>query len=90
MAYDENSIRILDAQESQEKFLFAKKVELLRLYPTNSQEFIHRLVDACVLSGTPIEKAVSRYLDGDKSAEVPEELFACFKNSIRAHQGGQS
>lgn len=78
--YDAGAIQILSGEEARHRFPFARAVELAVRYPSVSSKFIERLVEACRLVDYPVEDAVRRYLDRDKSIVVSPELVECFKD----------
>lgn len=82
--YDASAIRILGDDEILERFLFARVAELGRKYPHVAPDFIRRLIESVAQSGCPLELAVARYLDRDKTVEVPDEFIACHLEAVRA------
>ena len=74
--YDENSIKILTRQQAGKQFHYALVEQLAIEYPSKSPEFIGRLVLASDCSGYPLEMAGGRYLKGDRSIKVTDELPA--------------
>lgn len=73
--YTAAAIRILPPQEVANRFAFAQVAQLAAQYPSVAPEFIARLIEACVLSDFPIEQAVQRYLDKDRSIAITPELL---------------
>ncbi|NEV61522.1 hypothetical protein [Thiorhodococcus minor] len=76
--YTAGSIRILSELDASERFAFARAAELATLYPEWPQAFIARMVEACHLSGWPVELAEQRYLAGDASVLPTREFHACY------------
>lgn len=79
-SYNAQSIQILSSETAKQRFPFALAVELAVRYPSVSPRFIERLVEACRLVDYPVENAILRYLDKDKSVTVTPELLECFKD----------
>lgn len=77
--YNAASIRILSPLEASERFGFARASELARLHPETPHDFITRMVEACQLSGWPVELAERRYLAGDKGITPSVEFVECHK-----------
>lgn len=72
--YDASAIQILTPEDARDRFGFARAAELAMRYPSTAPEFIERLIEACALAGFPLDAAVRRYLDLDKTVEVSQEL----------------
>jgi hypothetical protein len=72
--YDARSIQILNPEEAQSRFHYARIDALAARYPGIAPEFIARLVEACDLSGYPLDAAERRYLAGDKTVAITPEL----------------
>ena len=72
--YNAASIKILSADEAAERFDFAAVGRLSERYPGSAPAFIARMVEACQLSGWPVDQAERRYLAGDKSIEPTPEF----------------
>ena len=77
--YDASCIRILSPEQAVERFGFARAGDLIARYPSSSPDFIRRMVEACQLSGWPIEEAERRYLAGDRSVAPTPEFIACHR-----------
>jgi len=88
MTYTASAIRILPPSEAADRFTFAKATQLAAQYPSIATEFIARLLEACVLADFPIDQAVRRYLDRDRSVPVTPELIEahrelqCFRHRV--------
>jgi hypothetical protein len=78
-AYDASSIKILTPEQAAERFGFARAGDLIARYPSSSPDFIRRMVEACQLSGWPVEDAERRYLVGDRSVQPTPEFTACHR-----------
>lgn len=78
-SYTSEDIKFLPADHQSNRFLFVKKEELTKKYPSRSPDFIDRLLDSCSMIGFSIELAERRYLAGDTSVIIPSELFEVFK-----------
>jgi hypothetical protein len=78
--YMADSIKILSDEEAAERFGFAAVGRLSERYPGSAPAFIARMVQACQLSGWPIDDAERRYLAGDKSVEPTPEFRACHRD----------
>lgn len=79
MDYAASSIKILSPEEAADRFGFARAGELISRYPASSPDFVRRMVEACQLSGWPVEDAERRYLAGDKSIQPTPEFVACHR-----------
>jgi hypothetical protein len=77
--YTAKDIRILEAPEAHDKFLFVRVKTLSEQYKSVSSEFIERLLTACSLSGFDESLAIRRYLDKDLSIQPTPELIECHK-----------
>ena len=78
-AYSASSIRVLPDKEFCRRFDWAGDDELVRRHPHKPESFIRRLCEACRLSGYPGDLAIRRYLEGDKSVPVTEEMVAVYQ-----------
>lgn len=81
--YTAANIRILSPLEAAERFGFARAVELAKLYPMMPSDFIQRLLQACQLSGWPVELAEQRYLAGDRTIQPSSEFLDCHNELLR-------
>ena len=81
--YTAANIRILSPLEAAERFVFARAVELVKLYPTAPSDFIQRLLQACQLSGWSVDLAEQRYLAGDRTVQPPPEFMDCHNELLR-------
>lgn len=73
--YAASAIRILTPSEAADRFAFAQAEQLAHQYPAIAPEFIARLIEACLLADFPIDQAVRRYLDKDRSIPITPELL---------------
>lgn len=80
--YGAGRIRVLAPGEATEKFRFARAADLAVRYPSVSPDFISRLVESCDLAGFPLEAAVRRYLDRDRSVPGTPELLECHRGVL--------
>lgn len=85
--YTATAIRILLPEEAADRFAFAKATQLASQYPAIAPEFIARLIEACLLADFPIDLAVRRYLDKDRSISVTPELLEIHRDLLtRLHR----
>lgn len=61
MSYDENSIRVLNLEEIEERFPFVR-IQALALKYGKDPQWLKRLFEACFLAGVSVDWAISRYL----------------------------
>lgn len=80
--YGADCIRVLSRGDALEKFGFARAADLAARYPSVASDFIVRLVESCDRSGFPLEDAVRRYLDRDRSVPVTPELLECHRDAL--------
>lgn len=80
--YTAAAIRILEPPEAADRFAFAQAAQLAHQYPAISPEFIARLIEACILSNFPIDQAVRRYLDKDRSIPITPELLEIHRDLL--------
>ena len=80
--YSETNIEILDDVEAEARFPYLSIAGLIRKYPHKSPVFIERLVTACISANFSIELAEKRYLQDDKSVEIPNEVYECYKEIL--------
>jgi hypothetical protein len=86
--YGPKSIRILDDEEAQARFPFARVEALARRHPDASERFIRRLVEACMQVGFDVDLAARRYLEGDRSVHIPPELYEAHAALCRSPRHG--
>lgn len=72
--YTADAIRVLSEDEIAERFVFVRAARLVERYPHVPPEFITRLLTACEHSGCPEALAVRRYLDEDRTVQIPDAL----------------
>jgi len=84
--YDASSIQILSDAKLAERWHWLKAAELAKEYPTSTQDFIRRLLEAAEMAGWPHEQAIARYLRGDRSVSVPPEMLEIFTEAVRAER----
>ena len=84
--YTAKDIKVLGEAALEERFLWKHAEALAREYPYVAPAFIGRLVEACTLSGWPVEQAVQRYLREDRSVLVPAEFTAVFSELVKQAQ----
>lgn len=80
--YTASSIRILTPPEAVDRFAFAKAAQLATQYPAIAPEFIARLIEACLLADFPVDQAVRRYLDQDRSVSITPELREIYRDLL--------
>lgn len=81
--YTAAHIVILSSEAAQQRFGFAQAAALAAQYPAVAPEFIARLVEACALAGFPLDRAIRRYLDRDRTVAVTPELLECHRELMR-------
>lgn len=86
--YGAGSIRILDVAAQRERFSFAAAVALAEDYPHVPASVIHRLLTAAMISGTPREDVVGRYLEGSKGVVITPEFTAAYRELMNEARRG--
>ena len=74
--YNASSIKILSAEDAEDRFVFAQVDRLARDYPTVTRDFLTRILEAAQITGTPVEHIERRYLQRDLSEPKSPELEA--------------
>ncbi|MCL1123183.1 hypothetical protein [Shewanella surugensis] len=70
MSYDASSIRILSDDEVCDKFEWVRAHELATEYK-QPLRCVERAIEACRVTGTPLEHYIERYLKNNKS--IPKD-----------------
>ena len=87
VTYTAEAIRILPPQEAEDRFAFAQAAQLAAQYPAIAPEFIARLIEVCTLANFPLDQAVRRYLDKDRSIQITPELIEIYRDLLdRQHR----
>lgn len=73
LRYDASSIRVMEAREVIEAFVWAKAGELAAR-SGKSADWIRRGLDACERTGVPHSYFIRRYIDGDKSVQMNADV----------------
>lgn len=85
--YTAGAIRILAPAEAADRFSFAWAAQLAAQYPAIAPEFIARLIEACALANFPLDQAVRRHLDKDRSIQITPELIEIHRDLLdRQHR----
>jgi len=77
--YNESSIQILTRDEADNRFNYALKAKLEKLYPAAHPDFVVRLINACQFIGYDVELAARKYCGKDKTIPLSSELVEVFK-----------
>jgi hypothetical protein len=72
--YNAESIKILTAREVSESQPWVKAETLAKDYGQDI-DFVRRLLEVCAITFWPVDQAIARYLEGDKTIEVPLEVM---------------
>jgi len=80
--YGAESIKILDDAEALERFPWLKAEALAAQYH-QPVDFVKRLLETCRLSGWPVEQAVKKHFQGDKSVVVPPEVQTIHREVVK-------
>jgi hypothetical protein len=83
MSYTAKNIKILSEDEIN-KFPYQLLEELDNKYPIVCRESIQLGIEACLLSGYPIELYEQRYLLDKKEVEVTPEMLECYTSLVLA------
>lgn len=85
--YTADSIKILTAKEVAETQPWVAAETLAKDYQQDIA-FVQRLLEVCAITFWPVEQAIARYLEGDKTVEVPAEVLTVYREiSEKAARG---
>mgnify|MGYP001564716335 CR=1 FL=1 len=81
--YTAASIKILDPEETERRFGFARAQALAQEYPWVPRDVIERMLAAAQMSGTDEDLVIRRYCAGQAWVQIPDEMHACYAELVQ-------